>query len=132
MKGYFADVFAGLCPVGRRLLLQGADVRIWELGLGAAGNICDVKNLKALLHDIRLDKVRGVMLQPPCDTMSAIRNIDRRGPLRTHERPWGAAWVDDDSRLLPKVIAGNACARAAAKIARMCLRCGVPFAVENP
>ena len=40
--------------------------------------------------------------------------------------------MDDDSRLLPKVIAGNACARAAAKIARMCLRCGVPFAVENP
>jgi hypothetical protein len=44
VKGYFADVFGGLCPVGRRLLLQGADVRIWELGLGAAGNIRDVKN----------------------------------------------------------------------------------------
>ena len=42
VKGYFADVFAGLCPVGRRLLLQGADVRIWMLGLGAAGNICEV------------------------------------------------------------------------------------------
>ena len=87
MKGYFADVFAGLAPVGRRLLLEGANVHIWELGLGAAGDICNVKNLKLLLHDIRLGAVRGVMLQPPCDTMSAIRNIDRRGPLRTRARP---------------------------------------------
>ena len=44
--GYFADVFAGFAPVGRRLLLEGADVRIWELGLGEAGNICMVNNLK--------------------------------------------------------------------------------------
>ena len=72
------------------------------------------------------------MLQPPCDTMSAIRNIDRRGPLRTRARPWGAEWVESDVKLLPKVQAGNMCAKAAAKIARMCLRCGVPFVCENP
>ena len=132
MKGYYADVFAGLAPVGRRLLLQGAEVRIWELGLGPAGDICNKKNLKVLCHDIRGGRVIGCMLQPPCDTMSAIRNIDRRGPLRSRARPWGADWVEHDAKLLPKVKAGNMCARAAAKIARLCIRCGVPFVVENP
>ena len=132
MKGYFADVFAGLAPVGRRLLLEGANVHIWELGLGAAGDICNVKNLKLLLHDIRLGAVRGVMLQPPCDTMSAIRNIDRRGPLRTRARPYGDEWAERDERLWPKVLAGNACAKAAATIARACMKAGVPFVVENP
>ena len=132
MRGYFADVFAGVSPIGRRLLLQGADVRIWELGLGKAGDICNVKNLKLLLHDIRTGGVKGVMLQPPCDTMSAIRNIDRRGPLRTHDRPWGAEWAEHDARMWPKVLAGNACAKAGATIARACLRFGIPFVVENP
>ena len=73
-----------------------------------------------------------MMLQPPCDTLSAIRNIDCRGLLRSRTRPWGAEWVERDPKLLPKVQAGNACARAAAKIARLCIRCGVPFVCENP
>ena len=103
-----------------------------ELDHGPAGNICDPKNLKALLHDIRLGRVRGVMLQPPCDSMSAIRNIDRRGPLRSRSHPWGAAWVQHDAKLLAKVETGNKCARATAKIAKCCLRHGVPFVCENP
>lgn len=127
MKGYYADVFAGFAPVGRRLLLQGAEVRIWELGLGPAGDICNKKNLKVLCHDIRGGRVIGCMLQPPCDTMSAIHNMYRRGALRSRARPWGADWVEHDAKLLPKVKAGNMCARAAAKIARLCIRCGVPF-----
>ena len=78
------------------------------------------------------EKVLGVMLQPPCDTMSAIRNIDARGPLRSQDRPWGEEWVNSLPAILAKVKAGNACARAAAKIARVCLKAGVPFVVENP
>ena len=132
MKGYFADVFAGLAPVGRRLLLQGGNVHIWELGLGPQGDIVNRQNLRRLIFDIRAGRVLGVMLQPPCDTMSAIRNIDRRGPLRSQSHPWGAPWVASDPKMLPKVKAGNACARAAAMIAKACISANVPFVVENP
>ena len=76
----------------------------------------------------------AMMLQPLCASWSQARH--RTNVIRSSAFPWGLPqrlwqkpWSDNDHRALET---GNATMKSALELAKICLRCGVPFALENP
>ena len=62
---------------------------------------------------------------PPCGSFSALRNLDRGGPLRPKGRPEG------DERN-PEILKGNALWRRGLALCWLAWKRGIPFFLEHP
>ena len=70
-------------------------------------------------------KIGFLWLAPPCGSFSALRNLDRGGPLRPRGRPEG----DPNN---PEVELGNALWSRALSLAWLAWKRGIPFFIEHP
>ena len=70
-------------------------------------------------------KIGFLWLAPPCGSFSALRNLDRGGPLRPRGRPEG----DPNN---PEVQLGNALWLRALALAWLAWKRGIPFFIEHP
>lgn len=111
MRPFFADVFSGDGRGGRAAQRLGFYARFWDVRNGACQDLLDARVLGKLLWLIRHGHVLGMMLAPPCTSLSIANNSS--GPIRSQESPRGlpnlpgykARRVELGNRLLDATIA---------------------------
>ena len=91
--------------------------------------LADFKTLQRLL---KRRAVRWIHFAPPCKTYSNARRTDRHGSvkvLRTHKQPLG---IDPPGKRPWSVMEANLLTSRTMKLARLQLRAGGFFSIENP
>jgi len=113
------EVFAGSARLTRSVLAAG--LAMWHpidclYNGGAFDSNIDSRLLQHLIS--------WLWLAPPCGTFSALRNLDRGGPLRPKGNPTGDEAVEE-------VRWGNLLWLRALELAWMAWKLGIPFFLEQ-
>jgi hypothetical protein len=130
----FLEVFRGAGALTQAVKETGIEVgHVEHVVESPSFDLASGEQYRKLRKAIRLRKFRWVHFAPPCSTFSTARRVDRKGaapPLRSAEEPLGMS--DVDSKYKDRLKEANRCAIHTAKLARLCVRMGVFFSVENP
>ena len=135
MKPCYLDLFSGAGRVAKALRRAGQPAEELDILLSAEHDVTRKSVLDGLLRRVRLRLVRAALIAAPCTTFSRARRCPtagRPGPLRSSELPWGlprSAMSEKDQARLDN---GNAIMRATLTFLQCCVRCKVPFILENP
>jgi hypothetical protein len=111
-NGYFADFFGGSLGISRAAHRKGYRTRHYDLRYGDKGDLSKPSVYLLLIRDIRLGRVIGACLAPPCGTFSIAH--DRSNQVRSNGQPWGLPSLSDV--LQAKVNQANILMKAAMKI----------------
>ena len=79
-------------------------------------------------RQVRDGRLLFLWLAPPCSSFSSLRNLDKGGPLRSRQFPYGVP----DHPKFRQAQAGNKLWRRALYLARIAILHGVPVVIEHP
>ena len=125
---YFAEVFAGSGQVAKAAREWGFSTREWEISKDPRADVTKpaVKNI--IKRDLRLGRIIGLFLGPPCQTFSISQNRTRG--IRSVSEPWGKSNLSAFDA--ERVRRGNILFKSALELAREAHRCKVPWMLEHP
>jgi hypothetical protein len=146
---FLLELFCGTAGVCAQFRLQGGralgvDHHLKRHKLKAAAVKLDLTQpwvQQLITRQIKLGRISGVQLGPPCGTASKARCIPvkrkllRKGapnpkPLRSSRYPLGFPWLRGVNRA--KVLAANCLYKFSAELVTLCDTLNIPFTVENP
>ncbi len=114
------EVFAGSARLTRSVIAAG--LSMWDpIDVLYNGDAFDSNIDSRLLQHL----ISWLWLAPPCGTFSALRNLDRGGPLRPKGNPRGNEDVEEVRR-------GNQLWLRALELAWLAWKLGIPFFLEHP
>ncbi len=127
---YVMDLFSGEGGVAKACVQLGFKAKMWDLIHGADHDLTCPQVKKRLKSEIRQKRALAVMMAPVCTSFSIAR--DRTKVIRTRRNPWGIRNRFLTIEEQQKVKTGNDVFLTCFEIIEECLRCGIPFILENP